>query len=341
MGDEFVHDGSLLAAAEMLRGGITCFNDMYFFPEATARAALRAGIRASLGIIAVEFPSAYAADAAGYLHKGLATRDAYRGEELLSLLPRPARALHRAPTRPSRSIATLAEEIDAPVHTHLHETADEIAQGLAQHGVRPLERLRRLGLVGPAAHRRARRPPRGGGDRAPGARRRERRPLPVLEPEARERHRAGGRAASPRASTWAWAPTARPATTGSTSWARCAPRPCSPRARAATPACSARTRPCAWPPSTARAPWAWSRRSARSCPGKSADLAAVELSSPETLPCFDPVSDLVYSAGREHVTHVWVAGRSPPRRPPARRRGRGRGPRTSAALWRQRIRMSP
>ena len=42
--------------------------------------------------------------------------------------------------------------------------------------------------------------------------------------------------------------------------------------------------------------------------GKSADLAAVELSALETLPCFDPVSHLVYAAGREHVTHVWVAG---------------------------------
>jgi len=77
--DEFAHDGSLLAMAEMLRGGVTCVNDMYFYPEATARAALRAGMRASLGIIAVEFPSAYAADANGYLQKGLATRDAYDG----------------------------------------------------------------------------------------------------------------------------------------------------------------------------------------------------------------------------------------------------------------------
>jgi 5-methylthioadenosine/S-adenosylhomocysteine deaminase len=43
-------------------------------------------------------------------------------------------------------------------------------------------------------------------------------------------------------------------------------------------------------------------------PGKAADLAAVELSSLETLPCFDPVSHLAYAAGREHVTHVWVDG---------------------------------
>ena len=82
--DEFVHDGSLIAFAEFLRGGTTLVNDMYFYPGATARAALRAGIRASLGVIAVEFPSAYATDARDYLQKGLATRDTYRGEPLLS-----------------------------------------------------------------------------------------------------------------------------------------------------------------------------------------------------------------------------------------------------------------
>jgi 5-methylthioadenosine/S-adenosylhomocysteine deaminase len=72
--DEFVHDGSVLGMAEMIRAGITCVNDMYFFPEATARAALRMGMRVALGVIAIEFPSAYAPDAAGYLQKGLATR---------------------------------------------------------------------------------------------------------------------------------------------------------------------------------------------------------------------------------------------------------------------------
>jgi 5-methylthioadenosine/S-adenosylhomocysteine deaminase len=43
-------------------------------------------------------------------------------------------------------------------------------------------------------------------------------------------------------------------------------------------------------------------------PGKRADLAAVALRGPELAPCYDPVSHLVYAAGREHVTHVWVDG---------------------------------
>ncbi len=72
---EFVRDGTLLACAEMLRGGVTCFNDMYFFPAATAQVTLSAGMRAAIGMIVVDFPTAYAADADDYLSKGLAVRD--------------------------------------------------------------------------------------------------------------------------------------------------------------------------------------------------------------------------------------------------------------------------
>jgi 5-methylthioadenosine/S-adenosylhomocysteine deaminase len=146
--DEFVHDGSLLAMAEMLRAGATTVNDMYFFPEATARAALRAGMRTALGMIAIEFPTAYAPDAHGYLQKGLATRDAYRGEALLSFTFAP-HAPYTVGDETLKRIAVLAEELDIPIHTHLHETRGEVEQSVAQHGMRPLERLRRLGLVGP------------------------------------------------------------------------------------------------------------------------------------------------------------------------------------------------
>jgi hypothetical protein len=72
---DFVRDGTLLACAEMLSGGITCFSDMYFFPDAAAEAALEVGMRAALGIVIIEFPSAWATDADQYLSKGLAARD--------------------------------------------------------------------------------------------------------------------------------------------------------------------------------------------------------------------------------------------------------------------------
>src|SRR5262249_24710835 len=151
---EFVYDGTLLACAELLRGGVTCMNEMYFFPEAAARAALDCGMRAALGIIAFEFPSAYAADANEYIAKGLAARDEVKDEPLLSFCMAPP-APYTVSDKPSARIVPLAEELDLPIHTHLHETRTEIDDSLAQHKVRPLERLAALDVVGPrliAAH---------------------------------------------------------------------------------------------------------------------------------------------------------------------------------------------
>ncbi|MBK6981087.1 MAG: TRZ/ATZ family hydrolase [Betaproteobacteria bacterium] len=306
VGDEFVHDGSLLAAAEMLRGGVTCFNDMYFFPESTARAVLRAGMRASLGMIAVEFPSAYATDAAAYLHKGLATRDAYRGEDLLSFCLAP-HAPYTVSDETLAKIATLAEEIDAPVHTHLHETAEEIAQGLAQHGIRPLERLRRLGLVGPrliAVH----------------AVHLEAHEIDLLAREgssiahcpSSNLKLASGIA--PIAACRAKGITVGLGTDGAASNNRLdvlgEMRLAALLAKGASGDARAVGAHEALRMATLDGARALGLDAAIGSlvPGKLADIAAVELSTPETLPCFDPVSDLVYAAGREHVTHVWVAG---------------------------------
>jgi 5-methylthioadenosine/S-adenosylhomocysteine deaminase len=146
MSPEFVHDGTLLACWEMLRGGITCFNDMYFFPEDAARAALSAGIRAAMGITVLEFPSAYGTHAQDYLDKGLQARERLQGEPLISFCLAPHAPYTVAETTFER-IATIATESELPVHIHLHETLDEIASSLDQYGVRPLLRLQRLGLV--------------------------------------------------------------------------------------------------------------------------------------------------------------------------------------------------
>src|SRR5712692_2903077 len=145
---EFVYDGTLLACAEMLRGGVTCFNEMYFFPEAAARAALAAGIRAALGIIALEFPTPYAADADDYIAKGLAVRDAFKEEPLLSFCMAP-HAPYTVSDRTFSRVLTIAEELDLPIHVHLHETRHEIEESLARFKARPMERLRALGLPGP------------------------------------------------------------------------------------------------------------------------------------------------------------------------------------------------
>ncbi len=147
--EEFVRDGSQLAMAEMLRGGTTCFNDMYFFPEVTARAATEIGMRACIGLIVIDFPSAWAGSADEYLDKGLALHDELRNHPLLrtAFAPHAPYTVSDAPLEPIR---VLADELDLPVHMHVHETIAEVEQSQAQFGMRPLERLARLGLVSPS-----------------------------------------------------------------------------------------------------------------------------------------------------------------------------------------------
>lgn len=147
--DEFVHDGSQHAIAEMLRGGTTCFNDMYFFPEVTARVAANAGIRACVGLILIDFPSAYAGSTDEYLEKGLELHDDYRNDPLVRTAFAP-HAPYTVSDGPLERVRVLADELEIPIHIHVHETRDEVARSVEEHGVRPLERLHRLGLVSPA-----------------------------------------------------------------------------------------------------------------------------------------------------------------------------------------------
>ena len=145
---DFVRAGTLLAAAEMLKGGVTCANDMYFFPEAAADAFTSLGMRAALGLITIEFPSAYASDPDDYLARGLALRDARRHAPLLSFCMAP-HAPYTVADKTFEKVARYAEELGLPLHIHLHETAEEVANGIQAHGVRPIERLARLGILGP------------------------------------------------------------------------------------------------------------------------------------------------------------------------------------------------
>ncbi len=145
---DFVYDGSLLACAEMLRGGVTCFNDMYFFPEETVRAVEQAGMRASVGLIVVDFPSAWAQDADDYLNKGIELHDQLHNHTLITTAFAP-HAPYSVSDAPLQRIAMLAEELDIPIHMHVHETAEEVQQAVEKHGKRPLQRLDDLGLLSP------------------------------------------------------------------------------------------------------------------------------------------------------------------------------------------------
>lgn len=303
---DFVRDGALLACAEMLASGATCFNDMYFFPGATAEAALEAGMRAAIGMIVMDFPTAYASDAEDCLNKGLAVRDRYKGEARIAFTFAPHAPYTVADDALNR-IAVLAEQLDLPVHIHLHETEQEIEDSLSRHKVRPIERIARAGLLSPkliAVHA-----------------------VHLLDAEIEILARYGCHIAHCPASNLKLASGLPPTkkwldaginigigTDGAASNNRL--DMFAEMRLAALLAKGVSGDAAALP--AARALEAATLGGARALglesqigsleAGKWADMTAVNLGGLNTQPVFDPVSHLVYAAGREQVSHVWVGG---------------------------------
>jgi 5-methylthioadenosine/S-adenosylhomocysteine deaminase len=303
----FVGDGTRLALLEMLRGGVTCFNDMYFFPEVTAQAAADAGMRAVVGMIVVDFPTAYAEDAQTYIAKGLALHDRYRGHPLIRTAFAP-HSPYAVADGPLERVRTLADELEVQVHIHLHETRDEVVASLRDHGERPLARLDRLGLVGPgltAVHM-----------------------TQLEEPEIERLAAAGAHVVHCPESNLKLASGFCPAVRllaagvnvalGTDGAASNNDLNLLGEMRSAAllgkgVAGSASALP------AAQALCMATINGARALgledeigsiePGKSADLAALDLRDPHTQPLYHPVSQLVYSAGRHQVRQVWVQGR--------------------------------
>lgn len=303
---DFVRDGARIACAEMLKGGTTCFNDMYFFPEAVAEAAVNCGIRAAIGMIVIDFPTAYASDPDDYLNKGLAMRDRMNDEPLLSFTLAP-HAPYTISNATFEKVITYASQLDLPIHVHLHETADEITQSLAQYQQRPLARLHQLGLTGPnliAVHA-----------------------VHLNDEEQALLAQHGSHIAHCPASNLKLASGFAPVasmlerglnvgigTDGTASNNKL--DMFSEIHLAALLAKGVANDAAALPAHTALQMATLNGARALGLdqhigsllPGKCADLIAVDLAQLNTLPCFDPISTLVYSAGRDQVSHVWVNG---------------------------------
>ena len=144
--ETFVRDGSRHSIAEMIRSGTTCFNDMYFFPDQTAEVAVECGIRACVGLILIDFPTAWASDPQNYIEKGLDVRDKFKHNPLITTAFAP-HAPYTVSDEPLQHINTLAEELDIPIHMHVHETGDEILQSIEKYDHSPIKRLENLGLL--------------------------------------------------------------------------------------------------------------------------------------------------------------------------------------------------
>ncbi|MCE4072139.1 MULTISPECIES: TRZ/ATZ family hydrolase [Pseudomonas] len=146
--EDFVRDGTELAIAEQLKGGITCFSDMYFLPQIACEVVHKAGIRAQISVPVLDFPVPGARDADDAIRQGLALRDDLKHHPRIKVAFGP-HAPYTVSDDKLENILMLAEELDAGIHMHVHETAFEVQQALEKHGERPLARLHRLGLLGP------------------------------------------------------------------------------------------------------------------------------------------------------------------------------------------------
>lgn len=305
--EDFVLDGTKLACAEMLKGGTTCFNDMYFFPEESAKAALASGMRGAIGMLTIDFPTAYASDSEDYLAKGLAMRDEYRHHPLLSFCFAP-HAPYTVSDKALTSILTYAEQLDLPIHIHLHETEAEISHSLENFGMRPIARLHQLGLLSPGligvnmihlteeeieltgsqgcsvAH-------------CPSSNLKLANGFAPVSALLRQGVNVGlgtdGAASNNRLDMFEEMRLAALLAKGQSN--RAGELPAYQALQMATL-------------NSAKA-LGLGDRIGSLVKGKMADIAAVDFSAPELSPCYDPVSHLVYSAGREHVSHVWVDGK--------------------------------
>lgn len=302
----FVHDGALLACAEMLGGGVTTFNDMYFYAGATIEAVLKAGMRAHIGLVVMEFPTNYASHAQEYIHSGTAVRDQYKQESSISFSFAP-HAPYTVSDKTFEQIVTLSEQLNLGIHTHLHETQDEIAQSLQTFGMRPLARLQALGVIGPntvLAHgvhletAELELLSRQGAHIAhcPSSNLKLASGIAPIAAALRAGINVGlgtdGAASNNRLDMWQEMRTAA-------MLAKVADH--NPESLPAYQALAMATI------HGARALGLQDQVGSIE-PGKQADLVAVSMDDLNSLPCFDPVSHLVYVAGREQVTHTWVQG---------------------------------
>ena len=307
MNEDFVLDGTKLACAEMLKGGTTCFNDMYFFPEESAKAALASGMRGAIGMLTIDFPTAYASDSEDYLAKGLAMRDEYRHHPLLSFCFAP-HAPYTVSDKARTSILTYAEQLDLPIHIHLHETEAEISHSLENFGMRPITRLHQLGLLSPGLIG-----------------------VNMIQLTEEEIELTGNQGCSvahcpssnlklangfaPVAALLRQGVNVGLGTDGAASnnrldmfeEMRLAALLAKGKSNRADELPAYQTLQMATLNSAKALGLGGSIGSL--VKGKMADITAVDFSAPELSPCYDPVSHLIYSAGREHVSHVWVDGK--------------------------------
>ncbi len=130
---EFVYYSTLLSLAESIRSGVTCVNDMYFFPHDAKRAVEKSGIRGYIGFGVLE-----------NFEKAFNNAEAFQDSELVKVTLCP-HALYTVPFDVMKKCADLSAKKNLILHTHLAETIDEENQILSKYNMRPVELMNETG----------------------------------------------------------------------------------------------------------------------------------------------------------------------------------------------------
>lgn len=146
--EDFIRDGTDLAIAEQLKGGITCFSEMYFYPSVAADRVHNSGIRAQITVPILDFPIPGARDTDEALHMGVQLFNDLAHHPRIKIAFGP-HAPYTVGDENLERVRVIADELDAMIQMHVHETAFEVEQAVDQSGERPLARLNRLGMLGP------------------------------------------------------------------------------------------------------------------------------------------------------------------------------------------------
>ena len=305
--EAFIQTGTELAIAEQLLGGITCFSDMYFFPDVASEVVHRCGVRAQITVPVMDFPVPGARDAGEALRKGVALFDDLKHHPRISIAFGP-HAPYSVSDDSLEKMRILVAETDAGIHMHVHETASEIYEALQQHGQRPLARLAKRQLLGPrfqAVHMTQ-------VDDEDLALLVEHNCSVIHCPESNLKLASGF---CPVERLWAAGVNVAIGTDGAASNNDLdllgETRTAALLAKAVAGSASALDAHRALRMATLNGARALGldEHTGSLEVGKVADLVAFDLSGLAQQPVYDPVSQLIYTCGRDCVRHVWVAGK--------------------------------
>ena len=305
--DEFVFDGTLQAMGEMIRGGTTTVNDMYFHHQAVARAGIHSGMRTVVGCSILEFPTGYANNADDYIHKAIEASQTFAGQKGLDFRLAP-HAPYTVADETFKKIVSLADKHNLGIHCHIHESLDEVEESVKQHGVRPLQRLHNLGLLSTkliAAH-----------------------VVHATDGEITLLQKTGVHVAHNPASNLKLASgfarihamqnvgiNVGIGTDGSASnnkldlLADVRMAALLSKAESGNPTALNAAQALEMATLSGARALGMETRIGSLIVGKQADMIAIDLSALETQPVYDAISQIIYAAGREQVSHVWVDGR--------------------------------